>query len=77
MSKKLFVKFSQDFTTKFHKWEVVSFPFDDLRTRTVEFKPEDYETPEDQYGDMIDFVNGCRFSDTEYSVFMDDMLTDL
>lgn len=72
-----FVKFNPSFVTEFHKWEVVMFPFSDLRVRIETFTEEEFETPEDQYGATIDLVNGCRFSDTKYKVFMDDMLTDL
>lgn len=71
--------FSEEFYSKFHKWEVVMM-IGDGRFRTVTWEkenPDGYERPEDQYNAMIDLVNGCRFSDTEYAVFMDDELTDL
>lgn len=76
MSKKLFVKFTPDLITEFHIWEVW-MEIGGGRQRIEKFMPQDYETPEDQYDAMIDLVNCCRFSDTEYNVFMDDMLTDL
>ena len=72
-------KFNKDFYTRFHKWEIF-IPLPDGRYRIEEFKkenPEGFETPSDQYEAMIELVNGCRFSNTEYYVFMDDYLTDL
>lgn len=73
------VKFSPMFYNEFHDWEVMAFVRDGqmLNPKWEKSNPEEFESPEDQYEAMIDFVMGCQFSDTEYSVFMDGELTDL
>ena len=82
MSRKQILKiipFSKEFCTQYHKWEVF-IPLEDGRMRITTWEkenPEGFVTPEDQYASMIDFVNGCRDTDTPYYVFMDDELTDL
>lgn len=77
---RLMVKnFNEGFYSKYHKWEVI-MPIGGGRFRIETWEkenPEGYERPEDQYNAMIDLVNGCRFSGTDYYVFMDDELTDL
>lgn len=72
----LFMRWSAALTATFHKWEVV-VPLDaggELRARTAEFSPKDYDTPEEQYEDVCDFIRGCRFSSTDYFVFCDEKL---
>lgn len=73
------VKFSSRFYNEFHDWNVMAFLDDGriLNERWEKSNPEEFENAEDQYESMIDFVRGCRFSNTEYSVFMDGKLTDL
>ena len=64
----------------FHKWEVMTSlgSVGSLKYRTVAFPPSEYEKPEDQYEALMDYLRGCRFSDTEYYVFVDERLvTDL
>lgn len=78
-AKTVFEKFNPSFYNEYHKWEVMVFLDDGriLQETWEKENPEEFESPEDQYEAMIDFVRGCRFSDTEYSVFMDGELTDL
>lgn len=71
-----FAKWSEDMTHTFHTWEVV-MPVKlqgKLKLRQATFSPEDYETAEEQYEDVCAFVNDCRFSNTDYSVFCDGKL---
>lgn len=72
-------KFSPEFYSKYHDWEIMAFIGEGrfLNPKWKKSNPEEYESPEDQYEAVIDFVKGCQFSDTEYSVFMDGELTDL
>lgn len=70
------IRWSPELAEEFHIWEVV-IPFvqdGKLQIRQEKFMPKDYETPEDQYEEVCDVINGCRFSATEYHVFCDDRL---
>lgn len=71
-----FVKWSPELAKVFHKWDVmIPFgPVGRLQMRQTEFLPEDYDTPEDQYEALCGYINGCRFSGTEYYVFCDEKL---
>lgn len=64
----------------FHVWEVMipTGPAGEMRFRQERFTREQYETPDALHEALMDFLRGCRFSDTEYYVFCDDALvTDL
>ena len=76
INKSDFIKWSEDMTRTFHAWEVM-IPCGapgKLAFRQEKFVPEEYETPEEQYEAVTEFLNGCRFSDTEYYVFCDEKL---
>lgn len=71
-----YIRWSEWMTRTFHKWEIIH-PFgrtDKLQFRQVVFDPKQYDRAEDQYADVCDFINGCRFAEMEYYVFCDDQL---
>ena len=81
ISSKDFIKFSDKLTHEFHVWEFwMPFYGNDgqghtgLQMRVEKFKPEEYETPEDEYEALCDMVRGARDADMEYYVFCDDKL---
>lgn len=60
-----------------HEWEVIAF-YGGIGARTVKFTPREYDKAEHQQEALVDYLRGCRFSDTEYGVFCDGKLvTDL
>ena len=69
-----FVKWSPKLTQEYHKWEVMAFPYENLTAVTETFTKDGDETPEELYQRAMDNVNGWRFTDTEYRVFMDGRL---
>ena len=74
ISKKDFMKWSPKLPQEYHKWEVTAFPYNNLTAATETFEKDGDETPEELYQRAMDYVNGWRFTDTEYAVFCDGRL---
>ncbi len=71
-----FMKWSPELPKAFHRWEVwILFgSAEKPQIRLTEFPAEEYDTPEEQYEALCEYINGCRFSNTEYHVFCDDKI---
>ena len=76
ISRKDFIRWSEELTRTFHTWEFW-MPFNGaggLQMRVETFKPEEYETPEDQYEALCEMVRGALDAEMDYYVFCDDRL---
>lgn len=66
---------SKDFITVFHDWEIVFIDGDSKAT--FHFLPEDFETPEGQFDDLVAYLMTLKEKGQEYKVLMDGREIDL